>query len=75
MLNQPEKTPRQKFGWKMMMAGFLLVVIAGIVMYVGPRSAHPELYSKGGYYLMVGGLLVYVAGRILRWRGRSRRTP
>ena len=72
MQSQTEKTPRQKFGWKMMMAGFLLVVIAGIVLYIAPRGSNPVLYSKLGYYLMVGGLVVYVVGRILRWRGRVR---
>ncbi len=71
---KPEKTPREKLGWKLMMAGFFCVVLAGILLYVGPRSAHPTLYSKIGYDVMVGGLLVYVVGRILRWRGRSARS-
>jgi hypothetical protein len=74
MLEYTQKTPRQKFGWKMMMAGFLLVVTAGIVLYVAPRGDNPVLYSKLGYYLMVGGLVVYVVGRILRWRGRPNKT-
>jgi hypothetical protein len=69
----PEKSPREKIGWKYMLAGFFIVLSAGIVYFVGPRSHNPVLYGLIGNYLMAAGLVIYIAGRVLRWRGRSSR--
>jgi hypothetical protein len=68
----PQKSPREKIGWRYMIAGFIIIILAGVTYYVGPRSANPPLYATVGNYLMAAGLVVYVVGRILRWRGRSR---
>jgi uncharacterized membrane protein len=68
----PQKSPREKLGWNFMMAGFLVVVAAGVVYFFGPRTGNP-VYAVIGNYLMAGGLVIYVVGRILRWRGRSER--
>lgn len=68
-----EKSPREKIGWNYMIAGFFIVLAAGIVYFIGPRSYNPALYSQIGNYLMAAGLVVYVVGRVLRWRGRSER--
>jgi hypothetical protein len=53
-----------------MIVGFFIVLLAGVMYFMGPRSANPGLYGSAGNYLMAAGLVVYVAGRILRWRGR-----
>ena len=68
-----QKSPREVMGWKYMLAGFFVVLTAGIVYFVGPRSANPALYGSIGNYLMAAGLVVYVVGRVLRWRGRRER--
>jgi hypothetical protein len=70
----PTKSAREKIGWRYMIAGFVIIVLAGVTYYFGPRSADPLLYNTVGNYLMAAGLVVYVVGRILRWRGRSSRT-
>lgn len=69
----PEKSPREKIGWKYMLAGFFIVLSAGIVYFVAPNSPNPVLYGSIGNYLMAAGLVVYIVGRVLRWRGRSAR--
>ena len=66
------KSPREKLGWNYMMAGFFVVLAAGVAYFVGPRTGNP-VYAEVGNYLMAAGLVIYVVGRILRWRGRSER--
>jgi len=68
-----QKSPREITGWKYMLAGFFIVLAAGIAYFVGPRSTNPALYGSIGNYLMAAGLVVYVVGRVLRWRGRRER--
>jgi hypothetical protein len=66
----PQKTAREKFGWRYMLAGFAIILLAGVTYYYAPRSASPELYGRVGNYLMAAGLVMYVVGRVLRWRAR-----
>jgi hypothetical protein len=56
----------------MMITGFVIVFTAGVVYFMGPRGPNPLLYAQAGNYLMAAGLVVYVTGRIVRWRGRSK---
>jgi hypothetical protein len=67
------KTAREKIGWKYMIAGFVIIVLAGLSYYFATRSTHPALHGTVGNYLMAAGLIVYLVGRILRWRGRRSR--
>jgi hypothetical protein len=69
----PLKTAREKIGWRYMIAGFVIIMLAGGAYYFAPRSPNPVLYGLVGNYLMAAGLIVYVVGRILRWRGRAKR--
>jgi zinc transporter ZupT len=55
-----------------MLTGFVLIILAGIAYYAGPRSGHTVLYATLGNYLMAAGFVVYLVGRIVR--GRARRT-
>jgi hypothetical protein len=64
------KSPQEKAAWKIILLGFLIVMVAGVVHLLGPRSGNPELYRTAGNYLIVGGLAVYIVGRIQRWRAR-----
>jgi|GEM_PF-5577429 len=57
-------------GWRYMIAGFVIILLAGATYYYAPRSANPMLYGSIGNYLMAAGLVFYVVGRVLRWRGR-----
>lgn len=68
----PEKSPRAKIGWRYMMAGLVITISAGAAYYMAPRSTNPALYGTIGNYLMATGLVVYVVGRVLRWRGRAK---
>ena len=70
--SKPEKTPQEKLGWNYMLVGFFIVLLAGAAFFAAPRTGNP-LYSQVGNYLMATGLVVYVAGRVIRWRGRPRR--
>ncbi len=67
-----EKTPREKLGWNLMLLGFFIVLLAGVAYFVAPRSENP-VYNMLGNYLMAAGLIVYIAGRVQRWRGRKDR--
>lgn len=55
-----------------MLLGFLIVFLAGVAYYFGPRTGRQALYGAVGNYLMAAGLVVYVIGRVLRWRGRPK---
>lgn len=68
-----EKTPREKLGWNLMIAGFVIILAAGAAYFAGPRSANGAFYAQIGNYLMAAGLVVYVFGRVLRWRGKNER--
>lgn len=70
----PQKSAREKTGWRYMIAGFVVILLAGGVYYYAPRSAAPEAFSTLGNYLMAAGLVLYVVGRVLRWRSRRNQT-
>ncbi len=53
-----------------MLTGFALIILAGIAYYAGPRSGNTVLYATLGNYLMAGGFVVYLVGRIVRGRAR-----
>lgn len=73
METKPHATPkpaRGKIGWRLMLAGFAVILLAGAMYYFAPRSATPEPYRTVGNYLMAGGFLLYVTGRVVRGRVR-----
>lgn len=53
-----------------MLTGFALILLAGAAFYVSPRHADGALYATLGNYLMAGGFVIYVVGRIVRGRPR-----
>ena len=65
--NAPEMHPREKTGFRYMIIGFALMLLAGIFYYL--VTEHRSI----GHVLFFGGIAVYVAGRVLRSQGRSRR--
>ncbi len=65
----PPKSSREKSGWRLMLTGFFIVLLAGAAYFAAPRLGNPA-FMTAGYYLMAAGLVAYVAGRVLRWRGR-----
>jgi hypothetical protein len=65
------KSPKQKAGWALMLLGFLIVALAGVAYFEAPRTGNLYLATVGNY-MMATGLLVYVIGRVLRWRGRAK---
>jgi hypothetical protein len=65
------KHPQEKNGWNLMVTGFVILLLAGIAFYVMPRSE--PVYQRIGNYLTGIGLAVYIAGRIIRSRGRRAR--
>jgi hypothetical protein len=69
MKTTPEKSPQEKLGWNYMLAGFFIVLLAGAAYLAAPRTGNP-VYSLIGNYAMAAVLVVYVTGRVLRWRGR-----
>lgn len=72
MTPETEKSPREQLGWKYMLAGFFIVLAAGVSYLLAPRTGNP-MYSVIGNYVMAAGLVVYITGRVLRWRGRRDR--
>ena len=65
------KSPKEKAGWNLMLSGFFIVLLSGIAFYAGRGTGNPTL-GKAGWVLWLVGLAVYVAGRIQRWRGRTK---
>jgi hypothetical protein len=63
--------PKEKNGWNFMVAGLLVVLTAGAMVYLTPRS-EPQ-YHRLGNYLTGIGLAVFIAGRFIRAKGRRLR--
>lgn len=63
----PEADPGEKSGFRFMILGFVLILSAGLFYYI--LTDHRSL----GHVLFVGGLGVYIGGRVLRAQGRKRR--
>lgn len=72
MTPETEKSPREQIGWKYMLAGFFIVLTAGAAYLAAPQTGNP-IFSVIGNYVMAAGLVVYITGRVLRWRGRRDR--
>jgi hypothetical protein len=65
------KHPQEKNGWNLMLAGFVILAMAGVALYALDSS---EInYKRIGNYLTGIGLAVYITGRIVRARGRRLR--
>lgn len=71
-MTTPEKNPTEKFGWNLMLTGFVVLLFAGAAYFMAPRSANPA-YGMIGNYLMFAGLAVYIVGRVYQFRGRRMR--
>ncbi len=56
-----------------MLTGFVLILVAGILYYAGPRGDNAVVYATLGNYMMAAGFVVYIVGRVVR--GRARRIP
>ena len=63
--------PQEKNGWNFMIAGLLILITAGVMLYGMPREE--PIYHRIGNYLTGIGLAVYIAGRIIRAKGRRLR--
>lgn len=63
--------PQEKSGWNFMILGLLILLTAGVMFYLMPRAE--PIYHRAGNYLTGIGLAVYLAGRIIRAKGKRLR--
>jgi type II secretory pathway component PulF len=63
--------PQEKNGWNLMLAGFVILIMAGLALYVIPSGETD--FKRIGNYLTGIGLAVYITGRIIRAKGRRLR--
>lgn len=68
-----ERSPQEKIGWNYMLAGFILLLLAGVAYYFLAPRGEDSVYNTIGHYLMAAGIAVYITGRVVRYRGRKER--
>jgi membrane-bound metal-dependent hydrolase YbcI (DUF457 family) len=66
-MSSPQAHPREKSGFHLMIAGFFLILLAGVFYYI--LTEHRNF----GHVLFAIGLVVYIVGRVFRSQGRARR--
>jgi hypothetical protein len=70
---KPEKSSAEKVGLILMIAGFGLILLAAFVAIPRTGNNAYAAWAPFANHLILGGLSVYVLGRVLRWQGKRGR--